>query len=69
MTKQKTVSLDGKQIPCNDVLKAKPVMVSDTLYTEFTYRLFEPCYHEVKTLVPRDKAYKLELAVRKAKNS
>lgn len=63
----KTVTLDKKKIPCEDVLKIEPVMVSDILYSEITYREFEPVYHETKTLLPRDKAYSIELAVRKAK--
>lgn len=65
MKKEKTIKLDGKDIPCKDIIKIKPVMVSDELFSEFTYRLFDPCYNEMKTLVPREKAYQLELAVRK----
>lgn len=65
MKKEKTIKLDGKDIPCKDIIKIKPAMVSDELFSEFTYRLFDPCYHEMKTLVPREKAYQLELTVRK----
>lgn len=43
-------------------------MVSDKLFSEFTYRDFTPCYHEVKVLVPKEKAYALEMKVRKHKN-
>ena len=62
----KFVTLNKKKVPCEDVLKIETVMVSNTLFSEITYRLFEPCYHEIKTHVPRDKGYKIELAVRKA---
>lgn len=66
--KEPTIKLDNKDIPCRDVLSIRLVQVSDELFSEFTYRLFEPAFHTVKTLVPRDKAYKLELKVRKAMN-
>lgn len=66
MAKEKYIVLDGKRIPCRDVLSIELKQVSDQFYSEFTYRLFEPCYHTIKTLVPRDKAYALELTVRKA---
>lgn len=66
--KEPTIKLDGKNIPCRDIITIRLVAVSDQLFSEFTYRLFEPAFHTVKTLVPRDKAYKLELKVRKAMN-
>jgi hypothetical protein len=66
MPKEKTIRLNGRDIPCKDVLSIHPVIVSDGYFSEFTYRLFEPAYHEVKVLVPRDKAYALEKTVRKA---
>lgn len=62
----KTIKLNGKDIPCKDVLKIKMKMVTDEIFYEFTYRETEPSYHETKVLVPRDKAAKLEKAVRKA---
>lgn len=65
MPKQKTIRLNGKDIPCRDILSIRPVAVSDELYSEFTYRLFEPSYHEVKVPVPRDRAYALEKSIRK----
>lgn len=65
MPKEKTIRLNGRDIPCKDVLSIRPVIVSDGYFSEFTYRLFEPTYHEVKVLVPRDKAYVLEKKVRK----
>lgn len=68
MSKPATISLNGKNVPCKDVLKISLVMVSDKLFSEFTYRDFTPCYHEVKVLVPREKAYALEMKVRKHKN-
>ena len=63
---KKTVKLDGKEIPVEDVLQITTRFVSDTFFKEIRYRLFEPCYHEVVTLLPNDKGYKIELAVRKA---
>ena len=68
MPKEKTIRLNGRNIPCKDVLSIRPVIDSDGYSSEFTYRLFEPAYHEVKVLVPRDKAYALEKTVRKACN-
>lgn len=67
MAKTSTVRLDGKDIPCEDVLKIEMKVVSDQLFSEFTYRLFEPSYHEVHTLIPREKAYQIEVAVRKCR--
>ena len=64
--KAKTIKLDGRNVPVQDVLEVSLVMVADTLYSQFRYRLFEPCHHIVSTLVPRDKALKLESTVRKA---
>ena len=63
----KTIKLNNKDIPCEDVLCIRPVAVGSQLYSEFTYRRFEPTYHEETALVPRDKAYPLELTVRRAK--
>ena len=64
----KTIRLNGKDIPCQDVLKIRTVMVSDELHTEFTYREFNP-YHETVVLLPREKGYPLELKVRKSKGN
>lgn len=66
--KEPTIKLNGKNVPCKDVVRIRLVEVSDQLFSEFTYRLFEPIYHEVVTLVPRDNAYPLELKVRKTQN-
>ena len=65
MQKNDTITLNGKAVPCKDVLQITPVMVSDKLFSEFTYHAFEPVYHEMKVLVPRKKAYALELKVRR----
>lgn len=62
------IKLNGKSVPCKDVLSIMLVCVSDELFSEFTYRDFVPCYHTVRVLVPRKKAYRLEVAVRKAQN-
>ena len=62
------IKLNGKSVPCKDVLSIMLVCVSDEVFSEFTYRDFEPCYHTVRVLVPRKKAYRLEVAVRKAQN-
>ena len=60
-----TVKLDGRDIPCKDVLKIQMRMVSDEIFYEVTYRKFEPMYHQVCTLLSKDKAHKLEQKVRK----
>lgn len=62
----KTVKINKQSVPVEDVLAMKLVCVSDQLFTEIRYRQFEPCYHEVTTLVPRDKAYQIEKTVRRA---
>ncbi len=63
---KKTIKLDKRNVPVEDILEMKLVCVSDTLYTQIRYRLFEPTYHVVETLVPRDKAYAMEKTVRLA---
>ncbi len=50
--KEPTIKLNGKNVPCKDLVRIRLVKVSDQLFSEFTYRLFEPVYHEVVTLVP-----------------
>lgn len=64
----KTVKINKVEIPVEDVLRIQTVCVSDELQTEVTYRLFEPTYHEVSVLLPKDKGYQIELKVRKAMN-
>ena len=64
----KTVKINKVEVPVEDVLKISTVCVSDELKTEVTYRLFEPIYHEVSVLLPKDKGYQVELKVRKAMN-
>lgn len=59
------VKLNGKEIPCNDVLKIEMKMVSDEIVYEITYRELEPMYHEVHILMDKDKAHKIEQKVRK----
>lgn len=63
----KTIKLNNKDVPCEDVLRIRLVVICGQLHSEFTYRCFEPTYHEETVLVPRDKAYPLEIAVRRAK--
>ena len=65
-TKPKTVKIDGRNIPCKDIVEIKPVSVSGTLCREITYDYYEPYYHKVKTTVPFKKGYEIELKVRKA---
>ena len=65
---KKTVKINKKDIPVEDILEIKPVFVSDTLFKEVRYRLFEPVYHEMVELLDNDKGYKVEVAVRKAMN-
>ena len=64
----KTVKLNGVDVPVNDVLEIKTVHVSDQFFTQIRYRLFEPMFHVMEILMPQDKGYKVELAVRKAMN-
>ena len=64
----KTVKINKVEVPVEDVLQIRTVFVSDELQTEVKYRLFQPMYHEVVTLLPKDKGYQLELKVRKAMN-
>jgi hypothetical protein len=64
--KTKEVKINGEMVPCEDVLRIELVCVSDQLFREITYRKFDPCYHEVKTIVGKDEGYKIELKVRKA---
>lgn len=64
----KTVKINKVDIPVEDVLRIRTVCVSDELQTEVTYRLFEPTYHELTVLLPKDKGYQVELKVRKAMN-
>ena len=63
---KKTIKLDKRNVPVEDILEMKLVCVSDTLYTQVRYQLHEPMYHIVETLVPRDKAYDMEKTVRLA---
>lgn len=60
-----TVKLNGKNIPCEDVLKIEMKYVVDTIMYEITYRESEPCYHETKILMDKDKAHAVEKKVRK----
>lgn len=62
----KSVKINGTIVPVEDVIEIKPVFVSDTMYREIRYRLFEPCYHELNVLVADPKGYEIEKAVRKA---
>lgn len=62
----KTVKINKVEVPVEDVLEIKPVFVSDTMFREIRYRLFEPCYHTMSVLVPEKEGYKIELKVRKA---
>ena len=64
----KTVKINKTTVSVEDVLRIRTVYVSDELQTEVTYRLFEPTYHEVSVLLPKDKGYQIELKVRKAMN-
>lgn len=65
---KKIVKINKVDVPCEDVIEIKPVFVSDTMFREITYRLFEPVYHTIKVLVPDKEGYKIEVAVRKAMN-
>ena len=69
MAKEKTVRINKKDIPIKDILQIRTVYVSDTLFKEIKYRLFEPSYHEVTELIDNNKGYKVELTVRRAKHN
>lgn len=60
------VKINKTEVPCEDVLQIKMVVVSDQILYEVTYRLFEPCYHTKVELLTPAKAHKVERAVRKA---
>ncbi len=62
----KTVKINKQDVPVEDVLQIRTVLIGDVLVKEFKYRLFEPVYHEVVELMENNKGYKVELAVRKA---
>ena len=62
----KTVKINKKTVPCKDVIRIRQVFVSDQIMYEVTYRLFEPCYHEVNELLSKEDGYKAELTVRRA---
>ena len=68
LMKTKTVKLNGQDVPVEDVLEIKTVYVSDQFFTQIRYRLFEPMFHTMEILMPQDKGYKVELAVRRAMN-
>ena len=61
----KTVKFDKRDVPVDDVLKIRTVFVSDTIMTEFTYRVFNPHYAEIVTLLPHSKGYEIEKKVRR----
>ena len=65
---EKTIKINGKDIPCKDVIEIKMVMVSDTIMYDVTYNDFDPCYHRMSVLLPKDKGYALEKKVRKTMN-
>jgi hypothetical protein len=65
MPKEKTVTINGEHVACQDVLQVRLVCVSNTLQREIKYRKMDPCYHEVTVLVPKEEGYKIELAIRK----
>lgn len=67
MPKDKTITINGEEVACRDVLQVRLVCVSNTLQREIKYRKMEPCYHEVAVLVPKEEGHKIELAVRKAR--
>lgn len=57
MPKEKTIRLDGRDIPCKDVLSIHPVIVSDGDFSEFTYRLVKPHMTKVRCfLMPQHTA-------------
>lgn len=62
----KTVKINNEDIPVEDIIEVRTVFVSDELFKEVRYRKHVPCYHEVLALMPNDKGYKLEKAVRKS---
>ena len=64
----KSVKINGREVPVKDVVEVKMVMVSDTINYEVTYEVLEPMYQRLHVLLPQDKGYKLEKAVRRAMN-
>jgi hypothetical protein len=66
--KEQTAKLDGREVPLGDILEMKTAFVSDGKFTEVRYRVFEPCYAEIHTLLPFEKGYALEKRVRRHMN-
>lgn len=57
MPKEKTIRLDGRDIPCKDVISIRPVIDSDGDFSEFTYRLVKPHMTKVRCfLMPQHTA-------------
>jgi hypothetical protein len=65
--KANEVKINGVNVPCENVIKIQLVYVSDQFFREITYREFDPCYHEVRTIVGKDEGYKIELKVRRSR--
>ena len=65
MSKTSSIRLDGRKIPCRDVVSIKMVSLDGELFTEFVYHSPMNPGFTCTSLVPREKAYALELKVRK----
>lgn len=65
MSRTSSIRLDGRNIPCRDVLSIKMVSLDGELFTEFVYHNPMNPGFTCTSLVPREKAYALELKVRK----
>lgn len=64
--KANEVKINKEVVPCENIISIQLVCVGDQLFREITYRKFDPCYHEIKAIVDKDKGYEIEKKVRKA---
>lgn len=65
MSRTSSIRLDGRNIPCRDVISVKMVSHEGEHFTEFVYHSPVNPGFTCTSLVPREKAYALELKVRK----
>lgn len=65
--KKKSVQINGKTVLAEDVQEIKNyILIGDEFFCEIRYRVHEPHYHEVCTLVSKEKGLEIEMKVRKA---
>ena len=64
--KKKSVQINGKTVLAEDVQEIRNnILISDEYFCEIRYRAHEPHYHEVCTLVSKEKGLEIEKEVNK----